>query len=89
MLMPIRRRQHEDYYSTDRTLMTPLQRTRIVPALIDRGGTGTSKTNKEAASAPLSMIHQHRLQEMIFSIHSPRSKHIKNGLHAYRKMKTH
>lgn len=77
MLMPIRRRQHEDYYSTDRTLMTPLQRTRIVPALVDRGGVGTSKTNKEAASAPLSMIHQHRLQEMSISIHSYQSKQMK------------
>lgn len=77
MLMPIRRRQHEDYYSTDRTLMTLLRRTRIVPALVDRGGVGTGKINKEAASAPLSMIHQHRLQEMSFSIHSYQSKQMK------------
>lgn len=77
MLMPIRRRQHEDYYSTDRTLMTPLRRTRIVPALVDRGGVGTSKTNKEADSTPLSMIHQHQLQEMSISIHSYQSKQMK------------
>lgn len=77
MLMPIRRRQHEDYYSTDRTLMTPLRRTRIVPALVDRGGVGTSKINKEADSTPLSMIHQHQLQEMSISIHSYQSKQMK------------
>ena len=77
MLMPIRRRQHEDYYSTDRTLMTLLRRTRIVPALVDRGGVGTSKTNKEADSTPPSMIHQHQLQEMSISIHSYQSKQMK------------